>query len=58
MELTKAHLELCEKSKKLAEFTIVYNGSNHSLHPFVVERFLSMLLWAQNFSSIQDEDYI
>jgi len=58
MELTKAYLELCEKSKRLAEFTIVYNGSNHSVHPFVVERFPSMLLWAQNFSSIQDEDYI
>ena len=49
MELTKAYLELCEKSKRLAEFTIVYNGSNHSVHPFVVERFPSMLLWHKIF---------
>ena len=58
MELTNAYLELCEKSKVLAEFTTVYNGSNHSVHPFVVERFPSLLLSTQNFSSIQDEDYI
>ena len=57
-ELTEAYLEICAKNKKLSEFNTDYNSSKLSVHPFVVERFPSMLLWKHSFSCIQDEDYI
>jgi len=57
-ELTEAYLEMCAKNKTLAEFTTDYKGSKLSVHPFIVERFPSLLLLEQNLSAIQDEGQI
>lgn len=58
VELTTSYLEFCEKNKTLAELTTTYRNSEHSIHPFIVERFPSLILLENNFSSIQDEKLI